>query len=169
MKNAVVLGEGFDDGVNVAAFPFGGGGMEDLGEQLFVLRRKHSDGVLKTAFGGKFAYDLEEPAQGPSRIGLLLLDRFEGFVQTSHHFSRVKNEGQELFKLLFWEARFEKALHQRTQCAGGVVDDVAQFAVLTVDVADNVDGAHRQRELCGEPGDLGDGAVDVWKFLGQGA
>ena len=55
----------------------------------------------------------------------------------------------------------ERLLHERTQAARGVVDDVDELLELAVYVADDVDGALRQRQRAAQARDGGQGGVDV--------
>ena len=167
MQDAVVLCQGLDDRVDVAPLPLRGWCVQDLREQLAVFRRKHTHGVLQTAMGYKFADNMKQGAQRACGVSALRVGGREGFLQPGHHFRRIKNQGQQFFKFLLWELVFEEPLHQRSECSRSVVDDVAQLAVFTVDIADDVDTAHGQGELSRQTRDLGHGAVDVWEFLGQ--
>ena len=61
----------------------------------------------------------------------------------------------------------EEFLDERPERARGVVDDMTEFDVVAVDVADHVDRFPGQRQLGREPRDLGERGVAVGKLPGQ--
>jgi hypothetical protein len=155
------------DGGHELAATLGRGFVEHFGQQLAVLGGKHVHRAFQAIAGRQDPHQFEQVANGAQREGLQFLDRARLLLQPLGHLGRIKNQREKFLKLLWLHSSGEQLLDDGAQRPRGVVDHMPQLLVLTVNVADDMDGALGQRQDCREPRDLRHRRIDVWEPLRQ--
>jgi hypothetical protein len=79
----------------------------------------------------------------------------EFFAMTAELFDRVVEEGEEGVFFILGEFVGEDLVDEIAESAGSIVDDVAEFAVIAVNIADDMDTPLGKGELGLQEGDLG--------------
>jgi hypothetical protein len=133
--------------------------VEHLPQDLRVFGREHRFHPLDAGAAGQGADHGEQVVQGAKderapRLGV------EAGQTSIERLRGIKEERKQLLSIGL-RTFGEDPIDERTQGARGVVDDVAQLHVLTVNIAEHVDRALRQRQLRGQPRDLRGGGGRV--------
>ena len=151
------------------ARPLGRWRVQHLVQKRNILRRERSRRALQAVSRGQHAHEFQLIRQDAHRIRANVLRIDQRLFKMLGYLRRIKDQGQEFAELLRAHLALERFLNQRPERAGGVVDDVAQFFVLAMNVGDDVDRAFGQRQDRAEPGDLGECRVDVAESIRQHA
>jgi hypothetical protein len=150
----IVVGEGFDHGVDVAGITLEGDFVEEGDVEDFELFfDEFEDRVFGDGFG-EGADELELEAEEFFDFAESPVAVLEVLLIPSHFFDGVVEEGKEGVFFFFGEVVAEDFVDEVAEAAGGVVDDVAEFAVVAVDVADDVDAVFWESELGLEEGEF---------------
>src|SRR5580700_3324631 len=104
---------------------------------------------------------MKKKVQGARRVVFPILFRGQSLLETADNFCWIENQSKNFLKLFGWDPVFQQVLDQRPQGSRGVINDVAEFFVFAVNIADHMDRSARQGEFRGKTCNLGDRPIDV--------
>jgi len=150
----VVVGEGLDHGVDVGGISVEGGFVEEGDVEGFEFLLHEAENFVFGDGAGEGADEAELLAEELLDESEALLAVLEFGLGAAEFFDGVVEEGEEGVFFVLGEFVAEDFVDEVAEATGGVVDDVAEFTVIAVDIADDVDAAGRESELGLEEGVL---------------
>ena len=143
----IVVGEGLDHGIDIARVAFEGDFIEegDVEDLEFVFNE-----LEEVVFGNGFGERADEAELQSHELLHLAEPPFailEARLIAAHFFDRVVEEGEEGSLFFFAQFVAEDFVDEIAEAARGIVDDVAELAIVAVDVADDVDASFWQGEF----------------------